>query len=228
MKLVIYYRVSTRKQKVSGLGLDAQCEAAEAYAKLSRGTVVATFTETESGKRSDRPELQKAVAKARAIRGRLVIAKLDRLARNVFFIAGLMESKVDFVCCDNPHATPLTIHLIAAFAEDEAKRISQRTKEALKAAKRKGKLLGTHNPQCQINWRKGQRNGLGKAVAAASASRRELRDACYSELIADAVTMRKDGLSYAAIAAALNNAGHVTTSGKQFAAMTVQRLLTAC
>lgn len=144
-----YYRVSTQKQGLSGLGLQAQREAVAQYLNGGAWKLLAEFTEVETGKGSNalakRPELQKAIAYAKRHKATLVIAKLDRLARNVHFVSSLMESKVDFLCCDMPSATPLTIHILAAVAEDEAKRISQRTKAALAQAKKNGKKLG--NPQ---------------------------------------------------------------------------------
>lgn len=139
---VAYYRVSTKGQGESGLGLAAQRQAVLAYVKGTGGRLLAEHTEIESGRRAKRPQLQAALAAARKAKATLIIAKLDRLARNVAFIANLMESHVDFVCVDNPNATPLTIHILAAVAEDEARRISQRTREALAQAKRNGRRLG--------------------------------------------------------------------------------------
>ena len=134
VKVVAYYRVSTAKQGASGLGLDAQRAAVAAWTAAG-AAVLAGYTEVESGKRADRPELGKALAHAKRSRATLVIAKLDRLSRNVHFLSGLMESGVDFIACDNPHANKLTIHILAAVAEDEAKRISERTRAALAAYK---------------------------------------------------------------------------------------------
>ena len=111
----------------------------------AQGAIVAEFTEIESGKRNDRPQIAAALAACRLRRAALVIAKLDRLARNVFFISSLMESGVDFVARDNPHATRLTIHILAAVAEHEREMISARTKSALSAAKARGVKLG--NPK---------------------------------------------------------------------------------
>lgn len=224
-KLIAYYRVSRESQRKSGLGLAAQRQAVEAYAAATGSQVVAEFTETETGKRSDRPELAAAIARARGVRGTLAVAKLDRLARSVAFTSALMEAKAPFVCCDNPAATSFTIHILAAVAEHEAKAISERTKAALAAAKRRGTKLGTHNPKNKINWRKGQRNGLAKAVETASLVRAVDREACYSRLMGDVRTWHEAGLSYAAIASKLNEAGHVTVNGKSFAAMTVHRML---
>lgn len=140
---VSYFRVSTTKQGESGLGLDAQRDAVARYTTGKGGTTVAEFTEVESGKKaSNRPELLKAVELCRRRRATLVIAKLDRLARNVAFIANLMESGVNFVAVDHPKVDKFMLHLLAAFAEEEARKISQRTKEAMAAAKRRGVVIG--------------------------------------------------------------------------------------
>ena len=146
MKIIAYYRVSTKQQGESGLGLEGQVAAVAAYARGQGAEVLKTYREVESGKRADRPELAKALAHARRSRATLVIAKLDRLARNVHFLSGLMESNVDFIACDNPHANRLTIHILAAVAEDEAKRISERTRAALAASKARGGRLGAAGP----------------------------------------------------------------------------------
>ena len=140
-KLIAYYRVSTKQQGQSGLGLDAQRVAVEAYAKAAGVKIQGEYTEVESGKRADRPKLAAAIANARRSKAKLVIAKLDRLARNVAFLSALMDSGCDFLACDNPNANRLTIHILAAVAEDEARRISERTKVALATAKARGSEL---------------------------------------------------------------------------------------
>jgi DNA invertase Pin-like site-specific DNA recombinase len=144
-RFVAYYRVSTTQQGASGLGLEAQREAVSRHVAGAGGTIAAEFQEIESGKKNDRPQIAAALAACRLRRACLVIAKLDRLARNVHFISNLMESGVDFVACDNPHATRLTIHILAAVAEHEREMISARTKAALSAAKARGVKLG--NPK---------------------------------------------------------------------------------
>lgn len=144
MKFIAYYRVSTERQRVSGLGLEAQREAVARH--IGSADLLAEYTETESGKHhANRPQLLAALAECRKQHATLLIARLDRLARNVAFIAGLMESGVDFVACDMPLANKLTIHILAAVAEHEALLISQRTKAALAAAKAQGIRLG--NPR---------------------------------------------------------------------------------
>jgi DNA invertase Pin-like site-specific DNA recombinase len=146
-KFVAYYRVSTAKQGQSGLGLDAQREAVTRYLNGGQWELVGDFTEVETGKGANalekRPKLRQALDLCKKQKAKLLIAKLDRLARNVHFVSGLMESKVKFVALDLPEANDLTIHIMAAIAEHEAKRISERTKAALAAAKARGKQLGT-------------------------------------------------------------------------------------
>jgi DNA invertase Pin-like site-specific DNA recombinase len=141
-RYISYIRVSTHKQGRDGLGSDAQRHAIKAHLAGTAGELLAEYTEVESGRRSDRPELANALAACRLHRATLIIAKLDRLARNVAFVSNLMESGVDFVACDMPMANGLTIHMLAAVAEFEAKAISDRTRVALAAAKRRGTALG--------------------------------------------------------------------------------------
>jgi DNA invertase Pin-like site-specific DNA recombinase len=144
-KFVAYFRVSTDRQGKSGLGLAAQRKSILDYLDGGRWQLIAEFTEVESGKHSDRPELEKALATCKKQKAKLVIAKLDRLSRNVAFIATLMDSGVEFVAVDNPHANKLTVHILAAVAQYEREIISARTSAALKAAKARGKRLG--NPR---------------------------------------------------------------------------------
>jgi DNA invertase Pin-like site-specific DNA recombinase len=139
---VSYLRVSTDRQGRSGLGLEAQREAVAVYLNGGNWRLAAEVVEIESGKRNDRPKLAEALRLCRLHGATLIIAKLDRLARNVAFVSNLMESGVDFTACDFPQANRLTVHILAAVAEHEAKAISDRTKAALAAAKRRGTVLG--------------------------------------------------------------------------------------
>ena len=141
MKYVAYYRVSTQRQGQSGLGLEAQRTAVNSFAQ-GKGEIVAEYTEVESGRRCDRPQLALAIAYAKRVRATLVIAKLDRLARDVHFLSGLMKDGLDFVACDMPQANKMTLHILAAVAEGEADMISQRVKDALASAKARGVKLG--------------------------------------------------------------------------------------
>ncbi len=141
-----YYRVSTDRQGRSGLGLEAQRAAVAGYLDGGNWTLLDTFTEVESGRRADRPELAKALDLCRRRKATLVIAKLDRLARNVAFIANLMDAEVDVVAVDMPFANRFTLHIMAAVAENEAAQVSQRTKAALKAANARGRALGWSIP----------------------------------------------------------------------------------
>ena len=147
---VTYYRVSTGRQGLSGLGLEAQRLTVAQYLTGSTRTVMAEYVEIETGKGANaldrRPELRAALELCKKSGATLLIAKLDRLARNVHFVSGLMESKVKFVACDLPEANQLTIHIMAAFAEHEARRISERTRDALAAAKARGVILGASGP----------------------------------------------------------------------------------
>jgi DNA invertase Pin-like site-specific DNA recombinase len=142
-RFVVYYRVSTRQQGQSGLGLEAQKAAAEAYVKERGGEIIGEYHEVETGKDCQRPEIMKAILHANRSWATLVIAKLDRLARNVWLTSTLMESGIDFVACDSPQASRLTIHILAAVAEEEARLCSERTKAALASHKLRGGVLLT-------------------------------------------------------------------------------------
>jgi DNA invertase Pin-like site-specific DNA recombinase len=142
-RFIAYYRVSTDRQGRSGLGLEAQQKAVRDYLNGGAWELLGEFVEVESGKTADRPELARALDACRRHRAKLVIAKLDRLSRNLAFIATMMESGVEFVAVDNPHASKLTLHILAAVAEHEREAISERTKAALAAAKARGTRLGT-------------------------------------------------------------------------------------
>lgn len=141
-QFIAYYRVSTNRQGTSGLGLEAQSSAAKIYALQSDGIITQEFTEVESGKRNRRPQLAAAIEQCKATGAVLLIAKLDRLARNVHFISGLLESSIKFIAADMPNADRFMLHVYAAMAEEEGRRISERTKSALRSAKDRGQPLG--------------------------------------------------------------------------------------
>lgn len=212
-KFVAYFRVSTQKQGVNGLGMDAQRETVRQFLS-NGGELVGEFVEVETGKGANalakRPQLAAALALCKKTGAKLLIAKLDRLARNVHFVSGLMESKVKFVACDMPEANDLTIHVMAAFAEHEAKRISQRTKEGLAAAKARGVVLGAAGPE---NLR---RNVLERQKAALS----------KAENLKPLLTaLKSQGLSLRSIVGALNASGVTTAQGGSWSLVQLQRVL---
>ena len=221
MKLVPYFRVSTAKQARSGLGLEGQDATVRRFAEIHGGTVLKSYIEVETGKRSDRPELAKAIAHARRSKATLVIAKLDRLTRNVHFLSGLMESGVKFLACDQPSANDLTIHILAAVAQDEAQRISERTKTALAAYKARGGKLGASRPECRNLTVEASRSG---AKAAGEVARRDADDA-YTDLHPIMKALRENGLSLRAIAAHLNDEGYETRRGRAWSHVQVRAVL---
>src|SRR5271170_1318580 len=172
-KFVSYLRVSTVRQGISGLGLEAQRESVASYLKGGHWSLVREVVEIESGKRNDRPAIAEALRLCRLHGATLVIAKLDRLARNVHFVSSLMESGVEFVAVDFPQANRLTIHILAAVAEHEAKAISERTKAALAAAKARGVKLGGQRGSLDRMSRMARKgNAASAAVRGASAAKR--------------------------------------------------------
>jgi DNA invertase Pin-like site-specific DNA recombinase len=170
-RFISYLRVSTSQQGRSGLGLEAQRQAVADYLNGGRWELLTEFVEVESGKRADRPRLEAAMAACRLHRATLVIAKLDRLARNVAFVSRLMESGVEFIVADMPKVNRLTIHILAAVAEAEADLISARTKAALAAAKARGKVLGGTRPGAAERGQ--QVAALGRAALQAKAAARD-------------------------------------------------------
>ncbi len=219
--IIGYLRVSTKMQGESGLGLEAQRATLEAYARQTGGPLVMVYVEVESGKRSDRPELAKAIAHAKRSKGTLAVAKLDRLARNVAFLSALMDSKIAFVACDNPHANRLTLHILAAVAEAEAVSISQRTKAALKAYKDRGGLLGAELPQCRNLTAEAQQKGAQRA----SMARIKAANEAYADLWPSMIELRAKGMTLQAIADELNQQGHTTRRGRAWNAVQVSRVL---
>lgn len=216
-KVVAYYRVSTQRQGQSGLGLDGQRAAVEQFCRENRYDLQDEFTEVESGRKSDRPVLRKALQRAKATKSVLVIAKLDRLARNVHFVSGLMEAGCDFRACDIPTANRLTLHIVAAVSEEEARAISARTKAALAAAKARGTLLGASNPACRKLTAQAARKGSERTATIA-------REA-NAEATVIATELRSGGLSLPAIAAELDARGVLTRTGKCWNPTGVLRLL---
>jgi DNA invertase Pin-like site-specific DNA recombinase len=247
-KIVPYRRVSTVKQGESGLGLEAQDAAIDAYCRANGCTPVATYTEVETAKKDEmenRPELVKAIAHAKRAKALLVIAKLDRLSRSVYVTAQLHKTGVEFVACDNPHANRMTIQILAVMAEHEALMISSRTKGALaayKAGRRVSKRirllypngvpadvveatagkLGASLPQC----RKLTPEARALGVIRSAASRRAAAIAAVDDLAPRMVQMwEEEGLSLRAIAGRLNDEEQTTRTGKPWSPMAVKRVL---
>lgn len=217
-RFIAYFRVSTARQGRSGLGLEAQRAAVHEYLNGGRWKLIEEVTEIESGKRSDRPELARALAACRLHNATLIIAKLDRLARNVAFIANLMDAGVDFVAADMPQANRLTVHVLAAIAEHEAAAISARTKAALCRAKARGTRLG------------GDRGNLpfvAKAGARASvAARRKQAAARARDLAVVVADLRRQGrTSLRDLAAGLNEREIAAPRGGLWQAAQVARVL---
>jgi DNA invertase Pin-like site-specific DNA recombinase len=211
-RFVAYFRVSTDRQGRSGLGLEAQREAVESYLNGGRWSLVAELTEIESGKRNDRPELEKALAACKKQKAKLVIAKLDRLSRNLAFIATLMDSGVEFVAVDNPHANKLTVHILAAVAQHEREIISARTSAALKAAKARGRRLG--NPK------------LAEARRHAAVAKKERADRYSANVLPVIREIQESGIkSLRGVARALAARGIPTARGGAWSPVQVSAIL---
>jgi predicted site-specific integrase-resolvase len=234
MKAVVYYRVSTAAQGRSGLGLEAQRQAVESLC-ASRGwdIIAPPFTEVESGKRADRPELVKALHRAKVTGSTLVVAKLDRLSRNVAFLAALQDSGVKFIAADMPEANELTIHIMAAMAQHERKAISQRTKEALAAVKARGTWMKADGEPFKSGQRLGSPDGAkylrlaGKGNVASLAAIKGAADQRAEELRPVIEDLRSQGVtSLERLAGALNDGGFVTARGGRWHASSVRNLLT--
>ncbi|MEN3208578.1 recombinase family protein [Methylorubrum populi] len=219
---VAYFRVSTKRQGRSGLGLEAQREAVERFARDQGYTLLSAFTEVETGKGSDaleaRPQLFAAIRDAKLRNCPVLVAKLDRLSRDVHFISGLMRTRVPFVVTElGPDADPFMLHIYAALAEKEAKVISERTKHALAAAKARGTKLGNPNGAAHL---KGL--GNGHAVDALKAGAQERAEG-LSGIIA---SIKAEGITSAnGIASALNGRHIATPRGGKWTARSVINVL---
>lgn len=219
MKVVSYLRVSTRKQGQSGLGLEAQRQAIEAYAAERGATILETFTEVESGRNNARPELAMAMHLAKVTGAKLLIAKLDRLSRNAAFLLTLRDSGVRFVAADMPDANELTVGIMALVAQQEREAISRRTKEALKAAKSRGVRLG--NPNGAAPLRRAHK-GNGAALEAI----RIMADRHAENLRAVLAELSTQGVeSLGAVAQALNVRGILTPRGGRWHKSSVRNLM---
>lgn len=214
-QFIAYFRVSTQRQGQSALGLEAQKSAVLSF--LNTRTLLAEYTDIETGKNDFRPQLLKAVELAKQTNSTLVIAKLDRLSRNLTFISTLMDAKIKFLCCDMPDANELTIHIFAALAQWERKRISSRTKEALQQLKKRGIQLGT--PQNFTEQVRKMGPAKLKKIAEANPNNQKAKKVVN--------LLSKNGKSLREIAVELNEAGFKTSRGSDFGPEQVRRLIKA-
>jgi DNA invertase Pin-like site-specific DNA recombinase len=217
-KWISYLRVSTDKQRATGLGIKAQRKAVSDYLNGGRWKLVEEFVEVESGKKVDRPQFEEALAACRLHGAKLVIARLNRLSRDAHFLLGLDKAGVDFVAADMPNANRLTVGIMAMVAEEERRMISANTKAALQAAKARGKKLG------------GYRGGAMPSAETHARSRAAIQKRADARAADIAPTIRRiqaaGHTSLSAIAAKLNNAGIPTVRGKGvWKAIQVQRVL---
>ncbi|GAA5438121.1 MULTISPECIES: recombinase family protein [Deinococcus] len=210
---IAYYRVSTAKQGQSGLGLESQRAIITALAHARHLTITAHFTEIESGRKKNRAQLEAALDHARRSNAILLIAKLDRLARNVAFTSALMEAGVDFIAADIPDANRMTLHVMAALAEQEAQLISERTRAALAARKARGLTLG--RPE----------NLTPEARALGPQVQREAARVATQQAAAFAAVLRERGDTLQAIATRLNHTGFRTRHGSLWSPTQVKRIL---
>jgi len=216
MRYVAYYRVSTQKQGKSGLGLEAQRKMVADFISGNSGDLVAEYTEIESGKADDRPELIAAMKKADLVGGRLLVGKLDRLSRDLHFITSLQKSKVDFVVCDLPGCDSFTINIYGALAQREREMISARTKAGLAAAKARGVKLGTNNLPPEMRH---EASAKGVAVI------RQQADNFADKIITVIEGLQSQGKSLRAIARELDSLGVQTARGGAWTPTAVKNVI---
>jgi DNA invertase Pin-like site-specific DNA recombinase len=216
-KFVAYLRVSTQRQGRSGLGLEAQRHSVNQFVASRGGRIIAPeFVEVESGKRDDRPELEKALKRCQATGATLVVAKLDRLSRNAAFLMTLRDSGVSFVAADLPEANTMTVGVMAVVAQHEREAISARTIAALAAAKRRGVKLGGVRDGSP-NIRRYQKQAVAANVARADERLRDVAD--------DLRALAREGLSLNAMAKRLNDLDVKTSRGCAWTATAVRRAM---
>ncbi|GAB3644139.1 recombinase family protein [Spirosoma arcticum] len=211
---VAYFRVSTQRQGASGLGLSAQRTSVNSYIH-NKGEIIAEYTDVESGKKNNRPELLRAIACCKERGGVLLIAKLDRLTRNVAFIFTLRDSGAEFVCADMPEANTLTIGVMATMAQHEREVIGDRTRKALAEKKRAGFTLGKPENLTEVAVQKGLEVRQYNARSHENNRR----------AVALVKSLRGAGQSWSDVARTLNEHGFLTRRGKSFQAVQVQRII---
>lgn len=211
MKFIAYYRVSTEKQGKSGLGLEAQRESVLHHVEQEGGALVAEYSDVISGSSETREQLDLALRRCEREKATLIISKLDRLARQLSFLAKFIESKVPLVVAELPHANKMLLQMMAVFAEAERDMVSQRTKDALAAAKKRGVVLG--NPR------------LADARASAASVREKKADAFALQYYDNIRRMKENGYGLAKIAELLNDAGKHGPRGGRWYATSVSNLI---
>lgn len=222
---VAYYRVSTKRQGESGLGLEAQQSSVLSLVQQQGGTLIAEYTEVELGGKVQRPKLEAAISRARCHKAVLIVAKLDRLARNVLFTARLLESGVDFLACDNPYANRLTIHILSAIAEHERHMISDRTIQALKAAKARGVKLGSARPGHWKGREELRLKALATARAAATESHRRASVEAYRDIAPRILELKAQGFGGDRIAKVLMEEKVPSRRGVNWTGAQVRRII---
>lgn len=214
-KYIAYYRVSRKEQGISGLGLSAQKTSVTNFVRNQEGSIIQEFTEIETGtNKRERVEIHRAIELAKIEGAILVIAKLDRLSRNVNFVSSLMDAGIEFVAVDMPSANHFTIHIFSALAEQEAKLISSRTRLALAELKKKGIALG--NPK--------NLNDEARAKGTLKVKKNAINNDRNRQAQSIIVNCKEKGMSYRQIAEYLNELNFKTRYGNQFMAPTVHQL----
>ena len=224
-KFVSYSRVSTDEQGQSGLGLESQQHQCRAYVESVGGELVREFVEIASGDNDDRPVLAEALKLAKRLRACVLVAKLDRLSRVVAKVAGLLRGGAELRVVECANASTLELHIRAVIAEEERRKIAERTRDALGAAKRRGVQLGSARPGHWSGREHQRRAGAAAGSAAAAASRRELSASVYADAAPIAKQLHQAGGSLRTIAAELNAKGLTTPMGGSWKAQSVKRLL---
>lgn len=216
-KFICYYRVSTRKQGRSGLGLDAQKSICEGYINAQHGTMINHYIEVESGKNDNREQLNSALAECKQTKSTLLIAKLDRLSRSVEFIFSLKNSGVDFACVDLPELNTMTLGIFATFAQSERERISERITVALAEKKKQGVRLGKPE-NLTNNFEKAYTNSLATRQSNATNNENNKKAGLF------VVSLRNGGATWQKITDTLNSNGFKTRRGCSFSITQVIRL----
>ncbi|MDZ4847914.1 MAG: recombinase family protein [Pirellulaceae bacterium] len=216
-----YYRVSTDRQAQSRLGIEAQIAGVRAFAIKEGATMLAEYTEIESGKKCDRPKLLQAIAHARRNKATIVVLRLDRLSRDSILTSTILNSNIELLVTEMPYANRIVLDIISAINSDELRRISQRTVDALRAYRARGGLLGSRHPRCKPISPEASKKGQPLGAAATSKKAAE----AYADLLPELIRLRNCGFSYRAIARTLNGENQTTRLGKPWNPVQVKRVL---